>query len=50
MPLGINPVKHARVPTVRDWPHSLLHRDVRAAISPEDCAGDVHASGEFGER
>src|ERR1700679_3193629 len=50
MPLGINPVKHAWVPTVRDWPHSSFHRDVRAGIFPEDWAGDVDAGGEFGER
>jgi putative transposase len=46
----INPVKHELVSRVRDWPHSSFHRDVRAGIFPEDWAGDVHASGEFGER
>jgi putative transposase len=46
----INPVKHALVPRVRDWPHSSFHRDVHAGIFPKDWAGDVHASGEFGER
>jgi putative transposase len=43
-------MKHARVPRVRDWPHSSFHRDVRAGIFPEDWAGDVDAGGEFGER
>ena len=46
----INPVKHALVPWVRDWPYSSFHRDMRAGIFPEDWAGDVHAGGEFGER
>jgi len=46
----INPVKHALVSGARDWPHSSFHRDVRAGIFPEDWAGDVLASGEFGER
>ena len=46
----INPVKHALVSRVRDWPHSSFHRDVRAGIFPEDWAGDIEPSGEFGER
>jgi putative transposase len=46
----INPVKHGLVSRVRDWPHSSFHRDVRAGIIPEDWAGDVDASGAFGER
>jgi putative transposase len=46
----INPVKHALVSRVRDWPHSSFRRDVRAGVFPEDWAGDVHASGQFGER
>ena len=46
----INPVKHAWVPRVRDWPHSSFHRDVRARSIPQDWAGDVDASGAFGER
>jgi putative transposase len=33
-----------------DWPHSSFHRDVRAGIIPQDWAGDVDASGAFGER
>ncbi len=35
----INPVKHGLVTRVRDWPHSSFHRDVRAELFPEDCAG-----------
>jgi putative transposase len=45
----INPVKHGLVSRVRDWPHSSFHRDVRAGIIPPDWAGDVDASGAFGE-
>jgi len=46
----INPVKHGLVSRVCDWPHSSFHRDVRAGLFPIDWAGDVDASGEFGER
>ena len=45
----INPVKHGSVSKVRDWPHSSFHRDVRVGVFPDDWAGDVHASGQFGE-
>jgi putative transposase len=45
----INPVKHGLVSRVRDWPHSSFHRDVRHGIFPIDWAGDVNASGEYGE-
>jgi putative transposase len=46
----INPIKHALVSRVRDWPHSSFHRDVRAGIFPEDWAGDAESKGNFGER
>jgi putative transposase len=46
----INPVKHGLVTSVRDWPHSSFHRDVRAGIVPEDWAGDADRPGDFGER
>ena len=46
----INPVKHGLVSRVRDWPYSSFHRDVRVGLFPEDWAGDIGASGEFGER
>ncbi|NVO16174.1 MAG: transposase [Rhodoplanes sp.] len=46
----INPVKHGLVDRVRDWPFSWFHRDVRAGLISEDWAGDVEATGEFGER
>ena len=45
----INPVKHGLVTTVRDWPHSSFHRDVRVGVFPEDWAGDADAAGDFGE-
>jgi putative transposase len=45
----INPVKHGLVTRVRDWPHSSFHRDVRRGVFPVDWAGDVTATGEFGE-
>jgi putative transposase len=42
----INPLRHG----VADWPHSSFHRDVRAGIFPQDWAGEIETSGEFGER
>ena len=46
----INPVKHALVGRVQDWPYSSFHRDVRAGIFPLDWAGEIEVIGEFGER
>jgi putative transposase len=46
----INPVKHGLVRRVCDWPYSSFHRDVRAGIFPEDWAGEVENTGNFGER
>ena len=46
----INPLKHRLVARVCDWPHSSFHRDVRAGLFPPDWAGDIEATGEFGER
>jgi putative transposase len=46
----INPVKHRLAGRVGDWPFSSFHRDVRAGIFPQDWAGDIRESGEFGER
>jgi REP-associated tyrosine transposase len=46
----INPVKHSLVTRVRDWPYSSFHRDVRAALFPEDWGGDTGMIGDFGER
>ena len=46
----INPVKHALVRRVQNWPYSSFHRDVRAGIFPFDWAGEIEVVGEFGER
>jgi len=46
----INPIKHALVRRVQDWPHSSFHRDVHAGIFPPDWAGEIDVAGEFGER
>jgi REP-associated tyrosine transposase len=45
----VNPVKHRLVTRVRDWPHSSFHRDVEREIVSLDWAGDLSATGEFGE-
>ncbi|AVE57288.1 transposase [Citrobacter sp. CK184] len=37
----INPVKHAWVKQVKDWPFSTFHRDVRHGIYPADWAGEI---------
>jgi REP-associated tyrosine transposase len=47
---AVNPLKHRLVTRVSDWPHSSFHRDVRAGIFPEDWAGDIATTGDFGER
>jgi hypothetical protein len=41
--------KHGLVGRVRDWPHSSFHRDVQRSLFLFDRAGEVDASGEFGE-
>jgi putative transposase len=46
---AINPVKHGLVRRVADWPHSSLHREVRARFS-EDWGTHADMPGEFGER
>ena len=49
--IHFNPVKHALVQRVRDWPYSSFHRYVTDGILPDDWAGDAgHGGGEFGER
>jgi putative transposase len=46
-----NPVKHALVSRVSDWPHSSFHRYVRSGLLPQDWGGTVAvADGAFGER
>jgi putative transposase len=49
--IHFNPVKHAFVRWVRDWPYSSFHRYVKDGILPNDWAGDAGQSGgSFGER
>jgi putative transposase len=49
--IHFNPVKHALVSRVRDWPHSSFHQYVRAGLLPDDWAGDVSEGGvDHGER
>ena len=43
--IHFNPVKHALVTRVRDWPHSSFHRYVRNGLLPVDWGGDVVRSG-----
>jgi putative transposase len=46
-----NPVKHALVSRVSDWPHSSFHRYVRSGLLPKDWGGTVAAADRaFGER
>lgn len=46
--IHINPLKHALVSRVADWPYSSFHRYVREGRLPIDWAGVV-AIGKFGE-
>jgi putative transposase len=49
--IHFNPVKHALVQRVRDWPYSSFHRYVKEGILPDDWAGDAgEGGGSFGER
>ena len=49
--IHFNPVKHALVRRVADWPHSSFHRFVRQGALPEDWAGEPGGEkGGFGER
>ena len=46
-----NPVKHGHVAHPADWPHSTIHRDIRAGLLPPDwAAGADIPAGELGER
>jgi len=49
--IHFNPVKHALVSRVRDWPHSSFHRYVRQGVLPADWAGDMTETVRgYGER
>jgi putative transposase len=43
-----NPVKHGLVGSVREWPLSSFHRDVRRGLVPENWGG-ASVEGAFGE-
>jgi putative transposase len=46
--IHFNPVKHALVQRVRDWPYSSFHRYVQAGLLPDDWAGDFsEGRGDF---
>ena len=45
-----NPVKHAHVERVKDWPYSSFHRLVEAGVYPGDWAGDGIGGLPTGER
>jgi putative transposase len=46
-----NPVKHALVSQVTEWPYSSFHRYVRKGWLPEDWGGTIEITGkDFGER
>jgi putative transposase len=46
----INPVKHGHVDRAADWPHSSIHRYIRAGWMTADWAADVDDSDIGGER
>jgi putative transposase len=49
--IHFNPVKHALVRRVCDWPHSSFHRYMREGLLPDDWAGNAGGDdGDFGER
>jgi putative transposase len=48
--IHFNPVKHGLVRSPADWPHSSLHRYVRAGVLPADWGGAADIAGKFGER
>ena len=45
-----NPVKHGLVQNIRDWPHSTIHRDVRAGRFEQDFEFTLDAHSKFGEK
>jgi putative transposase len=48
--IHFNPVKHALVTRVRDWPYSSFHDYVRRGVLPPDWGGDLGEDrGRFGE-
>jgi len=48
--IHFNPVKHALVSQVSDWPHSSFHRYVKLGVLPKDWDGVAPSTLRFGER
>lgn len=44
-----NPVKHGYVAQASDWPHSSIHRYIKAGILPNDWGVGENVMGQFGE-
>jgi putative transposase len=47
--IHFNPVKHRLVTRAADWPHSSIHRHVRAGKVPADWGLAASPGGVFGE-
>jgi len=48
--IHISPVKHGHVHVAANWPHSSIHRYIRAGILPKTWAGNgVQSAARFGE-
>ncbi|MDR6228855.1 putative transposase [Pseudomonas sp. SORGH_AS199] len=48
--IHFNPVKHGHAPRAVEWPHSSIHRYVRAGVLPVDWAGQRDEDWAVGER
>ena len=48
--IHFNPVKHGHAPRAVEWPHSSIHRYVRAGVLPADWAGQRDEAWAVGER
>jgi putative transposase len=44
-----NPVKHALVSSVIEWPYSTFHRYVNEGVYPADWGSSLEIDGDFGE-
>ena len=44
-----NPVKHGYVTQASDWPHSSIHRYIKAGLLPSHWGAGENVTGEFGE-
>ncbi|MBB2898444.1 putative transposase [Pseudomonas sp. AS2.8] len=48
--IHFNPVKHGHARSAVEWPHSSIHRYVRAGVLPVDWAGQADQEWAVGER